>query len=132
MLSGPSGKGQKGQKKGEKGRFRPISRKRGQTPLKPPFVTPPFAAAQFKARPVQFGALPAAAEQLFTKPRSRPKLKPNFEALSCFFLKEKPQNSYALFWTWTWLKHSRLKSCSCNYEHSESEFSKEKNCMSRL
>ena len=31
--------------KGEKGRFRPISRKGGQTPLKPPFVTPPFAAA---------------------------------------------------------------------------------------
>ena len=33
-------------KKAEKGRFRPISRKGGQTPLKPPFVTPPFAAAQ--------------------------------------------------------------------------------------
>ena len=27
----------------------------------------------FKARPVQFGALPAAAEQLFTKPQSRPR-----------------------------------------------------------
>ena len=36
-------------KKGEKGRFRPISGKGGQTPLKPPFVTPPFAAAQFTA-----------------------------------------------------------------------------------
>ena len=36
----------KRQKKGEKGRFRPISGKGGQTPLKPPFVTPPFAAAQ--------------------------------------------------------------------------------------
>ena len=33
-------------KKDEKGRFRPISGKGGQTPLKPPFVTPPFAAAQ--------------------------------------------------------------------------------------
>ena len=39
-------KGRKRQKKGEKGRFRPISRTGGQTPLKPPFVTPPFAAAQ--------------------------------------------------------------------------------------
>ena len=48
----------------------------------------------FKVRPVQFGALPVAAEQLFTKPRSRPKIEPNFEALSWFFLKEKPQNSY--------------------------------------
>ena len=33
-------------KKAEKGRFRPISGKGGQTPLKPPSVTPPFAAAQ--------------------------------------------------------------------------------------
>ena len=34
----------------------------------------------------QFGALPAAAEQLFnTKLRSRPKIEPNFEALSWFF-----------------------------------------------
>ena len=48
MLFAPSGKGQKRQKKGEKGRFRAISRKGGQTPLKPPFVTPPFAAAQKK------------------------------------------------------------------------------------
>ena len=46
VLIGPSGKGRKRQKKGEKGRFRLISRKGGQTPLKPPFVTPPFAAAQ--------------------------------------------------------------------------------------
>ena len=46
MLFAPFGKGRKRQKKGEKGRFRPISRKGGQTPLKPPFVTPPFAAAQ--------------------------------------------------------------------------------------
>ena len=45
VLFGPSGKGQTRQKKGGKGRFRPISRKGGQTPLKPPFVTPPFAAA---------------------------------------------------------------------------------------
>ena len=37
MLFAPSGKG----------RFRPISRKGGQTPLKPPLNTPPFAAAQF-------------------------------------------------------------------------------------
>ena len=35
----------KRQKKGEKGQKRPISGKGGQTPLKPPFVTPPFAAA---------------------------------------------------------------------------------------
>ena len=48
MLFAPSGKGRKRQKKGGKGRFRPISRKGGQTPLKPPFVTPPFAAAQLK------------------------------------------------------------------------------------
>ena len=46
VLFGPSGKGRKGQKKGEKGRFRPISGTGDQTPLKPPFVTPPFAAAQ--------------------------------------------------------------------------------------
>ena len=46
MLFGPSENGRKRQKKGEKGRFRPISWKGSQTPLKPPFVTPPFAAAQ--------------------------------------------------------------------------------------
>ena len=46
MLLAPSGKGRKRQKKGDFGRFRPISRKGGQTPLKPPFVTPPFAASQ--------------------------------------------------------------------------------------
>ena len=46
VLCAPSGKGRKRQKKGEKGRFRPISGKGGQTPLKPPFVTPPFAATQ--------------------------------------------------------------------------------------
>ena len=46
MLFRPSGKGRKRQKRGEKGRFRPISWKGGQAPLKPPFVTPPFAAAQ--------------------------------------------------------------------------------------
>ena len=44
VLFAPSGKGRKRQKKGEKGRFRPISRKGGQTPLKPPFLTPPFVA----------------------------------------------------------------------------------------
>ena len=32
----------------EKGRFRPISRIGGQTPLKRPFVTPPFAALQLR------------------------------------------------------------------------------------
>ena len=32
--------------KGEKGWKRAVSRKGGRTPLKPPFVTPPFAAAQ--------------------------------------------------------------------------------------
>ena len=41
MLFAPSGKGRKRQKKGEKGRFRPISGKGSQTLLKPP-----FAAAQ--------------------------------------------------------------------------------------
>ena len=46
VLFAPSGKGRKRQEKGEKGRFRLIFRKGGQTPLKPPFVTPPFAAAQ--------------------------------------------------------------------------------------
>ena len=50
MLKRPSGKGRKRQKKGEKGRFRPISRTGGQTPLKPPFVTLPFAALQDPAR----------------------------------------------------------------------------------
>ena len=50
VLFTPSGKGRKRQKKGEKGRFWPISRKGGQTPLKPPFVTPPFAAPQVWAR----------------------------------------------------------------------------------
>ena len=49
MLFAPSGKGRKRQKKGEKGRFRPISRKGGQTPLKPPFVRPPFVAAQLRS-----------------------------------------------------------------------------------
>ena len=50
VLFAPSGKGQKRQKKGEKGRFRAISRKGGQAPLKPPFVTPPFAADQICSR----------------------------------------------------------------------------------
>ena len=77
---------------------------------------------QFEIRPVGFGALPAVAEQLFTKPRPRPKIEPNFAAPSWLFLKEKPQNSYEPgglvhslvsgtpkilvnppFWTWTWL-----------------------------
>ena len=40
-----------------------------------------------KARPVQFGGLPAAAEQLLTKPRSQPKIELNFEALSCCLFK---------------------------------------------
>ena len=44
--SGPPERGEKRQKKGEKGRFRPISGKGGQTPLTPAFVAPPFAAAQ--------------------------------------------------------------------------------------
>ena len=46
MLFAPHGKGRKKKKTGKKGQFWPISRKGGQTPLKPPFVTPPFAAAQ--------------------------------------------------------------------------------------
>ena len=48
-------KGRKRQKKGEKGRFRPISGKGGQTPLEPPFVTPPFAAAQAEVSLRPFG-----------------------------------------------------------------------------
>ena len=35
--------------------------------------------------------IPAAAEQLFAKPWSRPKIEPNFEALPWHFLKGKPQ-----------------------------------------
>ena len=50
-----------------------------------------FKQELFKVHPVQFGALPAAAEQLFTKPRSQPKIEPNFEACSWLFLKKKPQ-----------------------------------------
>ena len=46
VLFGPSEKVRKRQKKAEKTRFRPISGTGGQTPLKPPFVTPPFAALQ--------------------------------------------------------------------------------------
>ena len=46
MLFGTSVNGRKREKKGEKGNFRPISRTGGQTPLKPPFVTPPFATLQ--------------------------------------------------------------------------------------
>ena len=57
MLFGPSGKGRKRQKKGEKGRFRPISRTGGQTPLKPPFVTLPFAALQFSFSPIYVNPL---------------------------------------------------------------------------
>ena len=45
------------QKKGRKGRFRPISRTGGQTPLKPPFVTPPFAALQTCTLPFYRGNL---------------------------------------------------------------------------
>ena len=61
VLFGSSGKGRKRQKKGDKGRYRPISRKGGQTPLKPPFVRPhlrmpkesdrtPFAGLVLKLR----------------------------------------------------------------------------------
>ena len=45
---------QKGRKRAKKGRFRPISRKSGRTPLKPPFVTPPFAAAQLRLPRLRF------------------------------------------------------------------------------
>ena len=45
-------------------------------------------------RPVRFGALQGAAERLFTKPQSGSKIDLNFEALSWFFRKEKPENSY--------------------------------------
>ena len=51
MLSAPSGKGRKRQKKGEKGRFRPISGKGGQTPLKPPFVTTPICGNPIGGNP---------------------------------------------------------------------------------
>ena len=65
----PSGKGRKRQEKGEKGRFRPISGKGGQTPLKPPFVTPPFAAAQELLRrlPLPWGAEKRQSPQHFPK-----------------------------------------------------------------
>ena len=66
VLFAPSGKGRKRQKKGEKGRFRPISRKGGQTPLKPPFVTPPFAAAQQKRGFTKFSVFLKTSE--FAKP----------------------------------------------------------------
>ena len=49
--SGPPEKGEKGRKRAEKADFRPISRKGGQTPFKPPFVTPLFAAAQLSLSP---------------------------------------------------------------------------------
>ena len=42
VVIGLSGKGQKRKIKGGKGRKKPIPRKGGQTPLKPPFVTPPL------------------------------------------------------------------------------------------
>ena len=78
-------------------------------------------------RPLQFGALPAAAEQLFTKPRSRSKIELHFEALSCGFFSKGKATKFIrtrgfskltrfrntenlvnpLFWTWTWLKHFR-------------------------
>ena len=45
MLFAPSGKGRKRQKKGEKGRFRPISRKGGQTSLKLPFLYTPICSS---------------------------------------------------------------------------------------
>ena len=45
-------------------------------------------------RPVQFGALPAAAEQLFTTPRSWPKNRTELRgSFLLLFFKEKPQNS---------------------------------------
>ena len=44
-----------GRKRATGGRFRPISGKGGQTPLKPPFVTPPFAACPVKAILVKVG-----------------------------------------------------------------------------
>ena len=43
-------RGRRRQKTDKKGRFRLISRKGGQTPLKPPFLTPPFAAPQVRAK----------------------------------------------------------------------------------
>ena len=76
MLFAPSGKGRKRQKKGEKGRFRPISRKGGQTPLKPPFVTPPFvtppfAAAQLSSLPLNFPTFSESVASIHLLPESR-------------------------------------------------------------
>ena len=68
MLFAPSGKGQKRQKKGEKSRFRPISRKGGQTPLKRPFVTPPFAAAQDSRESPRFALRIAGPSKLHGVP----------------------------------------------------------------
>ena len=58
MLFGPSRKGLKRQRKGGKGRKMPVSRKGSQTPLKPPFVTPPFAASRPKTEMLKFKKLP--------------------------------------------------------------------------
>ena len=69
MLLAPSGKGRKRQKKGDFGRFRPLSGKGGQTPLKPPFVTPPFAAAQKMG---EFHELFVLALSLVWFPRATP------------------------------------------------------------
>ena len=44
--SGPPEKGRERQKSSEEGQFWPISRRGGQTPLKPPCVKPPLTAAQ--------------------------------------------------------------------------------------
>ena len=96
VLFRPSGKGRKRQKKGDFGRFRPISGKGGQTPLKPPFVTPPFAAAQnaasdfflsepFAMGPVQFRRLRGVAENWFTQP--------GFWEHSVSFPRKKQQNT---------------------------------------
>ena len=59
---GPSGKGRKNQKKSEKGQVRLISRKGSQTPLKCPFVTPPFAAAQIQQRSEKERKRPSSAD----------------------------------------------------------------------
>ena len=66
MLFAPSGKGRKRQKKGEKGGFRPISRKSGQAPLKPPSVTPPFAAAQSSYEQVHLNTFGRAPDSCHT------------------------------------------------------------------
>ena len=75
--------------KGEHGLFWPISRKGGQTPLKPPFVAPPSAAAQLKQIQKKFincglrggteGGKPGLGVQRFLGPLRGPEFDPSLQ-----------------------------------------------------